>query len=305
MSTGAAGYQRVLFASDLAPNSRAAFEAAVELAAKCEAKLTILHVFELAEVLNGNGTGDAGGLKRLRDAAARQLEMQVECAEAAGVECEGILDSGTAAEVILETIGTSRADLVVVGTHALRGIERMVFGSDAEAVLRKADCPVLVVGPRVAVNEVGKRTGPVVLATDFRPTAVHGMRVATAYSKILGVELECVHVLPPEYEGDGSKVVPLVVREALQRIVAEQVGLETHPLCTVQYCGSVPEGVVKFAQKVCARAIVLGVRQAGAVVAHAAPGVAFRVIASAPCPVLTIASSAATDGVMSITDQRL
>jgi hypothetical protein len=111
-------------------------------------------------------------------------------------------------------------------------------------------------------------------------------------------------VLPPEYETDRKKVVPMVLQEALERVVAEQVGLETHPVCTVQYCASVSQGVVKFAQAVGARAIVLGVRQAGAIVAHAAPGVAFRVISGAHCPVLTIATSAATEGVMGVTDHR-
>jgi nucleotide-binding universal stress UspA family protein len=302
MSTAMVGYKRILFASDLAANSRAAFKAAVDVAVRCKAELTILHVFEYGDALPDRRLGDGGELKRLHDEAARRLDEQVRCAEAAGIECEGILDSGTPAEVILETIGTSKSDFVVVGTNALRGIERMVFGSDAEVVLRKAECPVLVVGPLVPAEETARKEGPVVFATDFRPTAVHGMRGAVDYANALGAELQCVHLLPPDYEGDGTKVVPLVVQEALQKVVAEQVGLAKPPVCRVEYCGSVPEGVVKYAQKAGARAIVLGVRQSGPIVAHAAPGIAFRVIASAHCPVLTVAASAAVEVVTGVTD---
>lgn len=304
MSTDLAGYQRILFASDLAPSSQAAFDAALDVAARCGAELTILHVFEYGKSVPDKRIGDGGELKRLHDEAARRLDAQVERAQSAGVTCEGILDSGSPAEVILETIGTSRAELVVVGTNALRGIERLVFGSDAEVVLRKAECPVLVVGPHVPAEVWGSKAGPVLFATDFRPTAVRGMRTAAAFARTMDAELQCVHVLPPEYEGDGTKVVPVILQEALERLVAEQVGLDVHPLCTVEYCASVSQGVVEFALKVHARAIVLGVRQAGAMVAHAAPRLAFRVIASAHCPVLTIATSAATGGVMEVTDQR-
>lgn len=304
MSNKAFGYRRILFASDLASNSRAAFDAALAVASAGGAKLTILHVFDFDEAVPRKRTGDFADLRQLHDDAERRLEAQVRLAEAAGATCVGILDSGAPAEVILETIETKRADLAVLGTNALRGIERMVFGSDAELVLRKSKCPVLVIGPHVPIGKSAAKTGPVVFATDFRPSAVHGMRAALDYANALGAELRCVHVLPPLYAKERHKVIPAMLQEALERLVAEQVGLAAHPLCAVEYGESVPEGVVKFAETAGARAIVLGVRQAGAFAAHAAPGVAFRVIAAAPCPVLTIASSAAAEAATGVAGPR-
>jgi nucleotide-binding universal stress UspA family protein len=46
---------------------------------------------------------------------------------------------------ILQTAADLAADLVIVGTHSRKGIERLVMGSVAEAVVRGASCPVLVV----------------------------------------------------------------------------------------------------------------------------------------------------------------
>ena len=49
------------------------------------------------------------------------------------------------ARAILQHAGTVRADLIVMGTHGRRGMTRLVMSSDAEAVLREATVPVLLV----------------------------------------------------------------------------------------------------------------------------------------------------------------
>lgn len=54
------------------------------------------------------------------------------------------VDFGDPAECILALAREVDADLIAVGTHGKRGVERMVLGSVAEAVLRQAPCPVLV-----------------------------------------------------------------------------------------------------------------------------------------------------------------
>jgi nucleotide-binding universal stress UspA family protein len=55
---------------------------------------------------------------------------------------------GEPIQVILETASDLSADLVVVGTHDPKGIDRLLMGSVAEAVVRKAGCPVVVVRPK-------------------------------------------------------------------------------------------------------------------------------------------------------------
>lgn len=55
------------------------------------------------------------------------------------------VDFGKAADAILEMADDVQADLVVLGTHGRKGIERLVVGSVAIDVLKRAHCPVLVV----------------------------------------------------------------------------------------------------------------------------------------------------------------
>lgn len=57
---------------------------------------------------------------------------------------------GDARDVILETADALDADLIVMGTHGRRGISRIVVGSVAEDVARRAACPVLLVRTKKA-----------------------------------------------------------------------------------------------------------------------------------------------------------
>jgi nucleotide-binding universal stress UspA family protein len=56
---------------------------------------------------------------------------------------------GSPAEVIVEMAGDLRASVVIVGTHGRKGVQRMLLGSVAEAVVRNAGCAVLVVRPEL------------------------------------------------------------------------------------------------------------------------------------------------------------
>jgi nucleotide-binding universal stress UspA family protein len=58
-----------------------------------------------------------------------------------------LLADGDAAAEVLRLAGELPADLIVMGTHGRTGLKRLLLGSVAEQVLRKAPCPVLTVKP--------------------------------------------------------------------------------------------------------------------------------------------------------------
>jgi nucleotide-binding universal stress UspA family protein len=60
----------------------------------------------------------------------------------------GHLAAGSAWKQILQTAIDVQADVILVGTHGRSGLKRMLLGSVAEAVVRKASCPVIVVRPK-------------------------------------------------------------------------------------------------------------------------------------------------------------
>lgn len=69
-----------------------------------------------------------------------------------GLDVETVAREADAAELILEAAQEHGAFMIVVGTHGRTGLRRLLMGSVAEAVLRGADRPVLVV-PRVEDDE--------------------------------------------------------------------------------------------------------------------------------------------------------
>lgn len=93
----------------------------------------------------------AEGQKALDEASKAVLRQRVKV-DTSLVESRGRFVS----DVILDEARKWRADLIVMGTHGRRGINRMLLGSDAERVLRNAPVPMLL----VRTEEKKKRTTP-------------------------------------------------------------------------------------------------------------------------------------------------
>ncbi len=65
-----------------------------------------------------------------------------------GVEAEGHVVTGYAAEEIFSMCAKENADMIIMGTHGRKGIDRILFGSVAEKVVKGARCPVMTIRPQ-------------------------------------------------------------------------------------------------------------------------------------------------------------
>lgn len=66
-----------------------------------------------------------------------------------GVKATSKVATGYAAEEILNEADSEDVDLIIMGTHGRTGIDRIIFGSVAERVVKSASCPVLTIRPDV------------------------------------------------------------------------------------------------------------------------------------------------------------
>jgi nucleotide-binding universal stress UspA family protein len=289
-SNSVPSFDRLLVATDFSTASQAAFRKGLETCAAVGAKLTILHVFE-AEPAPPETGGLLLELQVLHEKSSDALEELRKQAERAGVQCETILETGIATSVILDVIADRSIDLAVLGTNALHGFERLVFGSTAEAVLRKSPCPVLTVGPRVGqCCKAGQPEGPVIFATDFDFTTIHAIRYAATFANLNGAPLHCLHVLPRTLEaGSQSEIVPAIMAEALSQLAAESGVAIDPPPCATTFGSEISYAVVDYAREKNAKMIVLGVRQASLLASHVPEHITHRIITEANCPVLTMA----------------
>ena len=67
-----------------------------------------------------------------------------------GLPARGLVLAGYPAEEILAAAEEQQADMIVMGTHGRTGIDRIIFGSVAEKVVKSAACPVLTIKPQEA-----------------------------------------------------------------------------------------------------------------------------------------------------------
>lgn len=149
----------VLCPTDFSEFSRRALEHAVALARAHGAELSVLHVAPFMVVMAGDMPYVPSGLPL--DAAARarllaDLEAATEPARTAGLKPQLLLVEGDPADEILKQAGKAAADLVVMGTHGRRGLDRWVMGSVAGRVVQKARCAVLTI-PRPPEGAAGSR----------------------------------------------------------------------------------------------------------------------------------------------------
>lgn len=149
-------YRTILVPLDGSPTARLALADAAQLASLSGAKLHLLHIVDAMEHMSGfeqpavyvheirPGFLDAG--HAMLDAAKAELTQQGLAAETTLIESRGERVS----ELIANHASGIGADLVVMGTHGRRGIDRLLIGSDAEQVARIAPVPVMLVRERKA-----------------------------------------------------------------------------------------------------------------------------------------------------------
>ena len=142
----------ILLPTDFSECGNYALSYAASLARTFGASIICLHVIEpMVPTVGYSGMTEplpiADISDQLEDSAERELPKIAECEECAGLEVEELIVHGEAASEIVRVAKDRKVDLIVVSSHGRTGWGRIIFGSTAEAVVRHASCPVLVVKP--------------------------------------------------------------------------------------------------------------------------------------------------------------
>lgn len=137
--------EHILVPVDFSDCSRDALEYAAEVARQAQASLTLLHVLEPVSYGLDFTLGQSRTREQVRETWTKRLEELASSLKALQVPVTSQLRGGLPADSILDSAKTLPCDLIVMGTHGRRGISHALSGSVAEAVLRKAHCPVLTV----------------------------------------------------------------------------------------------------------------------------------------------------------------
>ncbi|MCS6976002.1 MAG: universal stress protein [Gemmatales bacterium] len=147
----------ILHATDFSPHSEYAFRLACSLARDHGAKVVVLHVVAPHPAVS------YGEMIVEPDAAlVQQAWDQIRTIKSPdpAVPLEHRVEQGFAAAEIVRVAEEIKADMIVLGTHGRSGLGRLLMGSVAEQVVRKAPCPVLTVKSPVRLVETNPAPEP-------------------------------------------------------------------------------------------------------------------------------------------------
>jgi nucleotide-binding universal stress UspA family protein len=337
-------FQKILVAADFSESSLQAFRVACSLARADETRMIVLHVVEphyVAEepVYFGQPTVQYSVVERdpgEHELLQRQLR---ECyVPDHPLEVEYRTQDGTASEEILSSADELACDLIVMGTHGRTGLDRLLTGSVAEAVLRKARCPVLALrspnhltampeASDEAMRSPGTIPGVVVPSqsippqeqeparlpiqtilypTDFSEPSEAALSVARSFAHDQGARLIILHVAPVELAGGGPLVPmdPRFYQDAIEEVRRRLNGSDlNYHVETRLRQGDAAEEILSLAAELGCDLIVMGSHGRSGLGRLLMGSVAEAVLRGARCPVLTVKVPQAATNVVTTAPQ--
>jgi nucleotide-binding universal stress UspA family protein len=201
---------------DFSETSFRALEFAVPLAARFDAAVHVLYVYEDKSRLSIVDRPELFSDPEIElfsdDEIARRLKGEVQRRFSTDLALEHChYRTGRACPEICNAARKFNADLVVIASHGRTGLKHLTLGSTAEKV-RHAGCPVLVVreatrGPIKTAAE-GIVLEKILVPVDFSECAKEGARYASVFATKVGADLRLIHVVqPPEYTAAEGGII--------------------------------------------------------------------------------------------------
>jgi nucleotide-binding universal stress UspA family protein len=276
----------ILHPTDFSEPAGRAFQLAASLARSQRAQLLVLHVPE-PEALEFRPQPGAPPVEQI----AQRLERLRSEAPGAAVELRII--PGDPVEEILKTARETGCALIVMGTLGLTGLARLLLGSVAEQVVRKAPCPVMTVKAPAAAAPV--RT--ILYPTDFSKPCEEAFRVACDLAKDSSARLLVLHVAIPPAIAPTHMPMPVPLPEDHQEKLTELLhrlqasAPDVRMDCRVAK-GDAAAGILDAAQDTPCELLVMGTHGRTGLGRAFMGSVAEQVLRTAPCPVITVRATA-------------
>lgn len=283
---------RILCPVDFTEFSERAYAYAYSLARHYGAKLFVQHAAEPVLTLY-RSYASAPMIEEMYKLQMADVEERmdrlIQKYPAGAVEVEPVIQVGPASDLILVLAEEKEIDLIAMGTHGRRGLDRLAMGSTFERVLRKAHCAVLAVHepardfvrPASAEDPVGLRR--ILWATDFSDNSPRALEFALSLALEYQAELTLVHVL----EGGGNAGEERQALERLEGAIPDDARSRVRAVPRV-LAGRPYQQIVEEAGRAQADLIVMGVRGRNIVNVAVFGSTTYRVVQMGPCPVLTV-----------------
>ena len=138
--------KKMLVPVDFSENSKKILEAAGYFSGVCEAELHVVFVVQSFDDYSGFFVPHMP-VAKFEEEMVQAAEQKMEKFLAGQNNVEAKVLVGDVAEEIIRHAEESGMDMIIMGTHGYKGLEKVMFGSVAEKVVRSSPCPVLTINP--------------------------------------------------------------------------------------------------------------------------------------------------------------
>jgi nucleotide-binding universal stress UspA family protein len=280
-------FSKILVATDFTDVSDSGLAYAKSLARAFDSELLLVHVADPIAHIN---IPEGGWV----DESAR-IKSELEATESVGaaLRSEGFRAKeacafGGVAQEIVEECRNQQADLIVTGTHGRHGLNRVLFGSEAENIVRVSTIPILIVGPKA--SPMGKpKWQPqrivCVVRLDKRGAEVAALARQFAEEQKAKLQTVCMPFFDTQDEAEGFRNFKNRSRELLSPVEAESASPTVLP-------EPADESLIDLTIARNADLLIFDRRSRLLGVPRWNGGLLPRLLALAPCPVLAMPSPA-------------
>jgi nucleotide-binding universal stress UspA family protein len=273
--------RKILVATDFSETSDRALEHALSLARTYNSKIFLVHVIPVDFMMAPELV--EGTLEKMRRSAREGVERLRAANRFFAVPHEEIIKEGPLWPNLEGLIEKLDIDLIVVGTHGIGTVKKLLIGSSAEQIFRQAHIPVLTIGPDVWREPLyGIELKNILFATAFGLGAERQANYAFSLAQQHRSRITLLHV-----KHDAGQEQAIV--NQLKELVPVATDLHCLPLFRVER-GNPVKQILRVAGDMQADLIVLGAKTRKGLAGHVPHTKAYEVVCGASCPVLTIKS---------------
>lgn len=276
-------FKNILFLTDFTEASRTALAYAQGFANHFGAQLYPAHACDPI-ILTETAAPDI--LDEVEENSRRRLNS---LAKESGINGTPLFARGPVTDAVPGWINDHGIDLIVMGTHGRKGLKHFLLGSVAEAIFRRATCPVLTVGPHVTVRPSHDfKAEKILFPTDLGPHAEFATQYALSVAQESKAQVTFMHVVTMQeaFQHDCSPLVAESFKK-LETLLPQDVRQWCQPDLVVEV-GDPTKELLGYANTERPDLIVLGLPAEKKFNGGFRTSVTYNLIAQAPCPVLTV-----------------
>jgi len=224
--------KKIVVPTDLTETANQAIRQATVIARKAQAKLVLLHILD-------NKSPSATEVEKTLNIQVNNIRKQT------GLDCEIILKEGSVFDVIPFVGREKDYDLMVIGTHGIKGFRQMLMGADILKLVAKVSIPVLVVQEKAVLIEDFRR---IILPVSSHESFLPAIEALLFFAGIYNIEVHLYSIHKAGFE--WPKQLLLNIDDTIKQFEAKGIQFKRIKEDQTSYSMGYAKQTLKYAESI-------------------------------------------------------